>query len=273
VNARLAGRSVMLAASRNVAEMVALLQHQGAHVRTCPLQGTSFVDAVRIVDVVCEAMDRGIRDSIWTTGMGVRAVDEAMRMHGVQLRWRDWLRGHRVAARGYKTRAALRALDVVPVVTDSDGSTRGLMTAMGDVAWGGAPVLVQLHGEEARALQQFVHARGGVWTPLLPYVHVRPSSDALHEAMEAIIQRDVDAVCFTSVPQVRFLFETAQSCNKVRMLVDAFVDVVATAVGHVTKEALAEWGVHRIVSPAHERMGAMVVALAQAFADDGARDG
>lgn len=273
MSARLAGRTVMLAASRKVEEMVALLQHQGAHVRAYALQGTSFVDAQRIVDVVCDAIDRGMCESIWTTGMGVRAVDEAMELHGFAQQWRSWMRTHRVAARGYKTRAALRTLDVVPYVTDADGSTRGLMEAMGDVVWDGAPVLVQLHGTQARALEQFVRARGGIWTPLMPYVHESPPSDVLHEAMEAIIQRDVDAVCFTSVPQVQFLFAHALACQQEQALVDAFGDVYATAVGHVTKEALTEWGVQRIVAPPHERMGAMVVALAQALTHDGGGDG
>ena len=41
--------------------------------------------------------------------------------------------------------------------------------------------------------------------------------------------------------------------------------LVATAVGKVTAEALKEEGISKIVVPQHERMGAMIVELAQYY--------
>lgn len=75
-----------------------------------------------------------------------------------------------------------------------------------------------------------------------------------------ITEEKVDAVTFTSAPQIRFLTEYAGSRGMLQAMLEAFeTGVLAVAVGRITADALKEAGIRRIVMPEQERMGSMIV--------------
>ena len=82
-----------------------------------------------------------------------------------------------------------------------------------------------------------------------------------------MLNGEVDAVCFTTAIQVHWLFDYVKKQDFKEKVISAFNDgkIVATAVGKVTAEALKEEGISKIVVPKHERMGAMIVELAQYY--------
>lgn len=126
--------------------------------------------------------------------------------------------------------------------------------------------MVQLHGENAPSLLQFLEEKGADVVPLLPYRHVAPDRETVALLCSEIINREVDAVCFTTVVQVRSLFHFAKENGYAEKIVQSFQDsVLAAAVGKVTAEALREEGVERLLAPDLERMGAMIVELARFY--------
>lgn len=73
-------------------------------------------------------------------------------------------------------------------------------------------------------------------------------------------------MAFTSNTQVNYLFAVAERFGQEGALREAFAGPVqAASVGHMTSAALREAGVTRLVQPEHERMGAMVVTLAEHY--------
>ncbi|WP_197284472.1 uroporphyrinogen-III synthase, partial [Bacillus sp. JCM 19041] len=72
------------------------------------------------------------------------------------------------------------------------------------------------------------------------------------------------AVCFTTALQVKSLFNQAVVIGEQEKLINRFSKgTLAVAVGKVTAESLLEEGVHQVIVPEKERMGAMMVELAR----------
>ena len=165
-----------------------------------------------------------------------------------------------MASRGYKTEAALRKLNIHPLVSDDDGTTQGLIRQLKDVDFSNKRVVVQLHGEKAPTLMKFLESKAAVTSQLLPYQHIPPLQETVETLCQELIAGSVDAVCFTTAIQVRSLFDYAREKGYEQQIKAAFSDkAAATAVGKVTAEALRDEGIERIVVPEHERMGAMII--------------
>lgn len=125
---------------------------------------------------------------------------------------------------------------------------------------------MQLHGDTAPTLKQYLTENGASYSELLPYRHVAPDSKTLETLYEEIVRREVDAVCFTAAMQVRFLFSFVKEQKDIELFRRTLNEhVVACAVGKVTQEALQEEGITRVIAPELERMGAMIVTLSQYF--------
>lgn len=64
--------------------------------------------------------------------------------------------------------------------------------------------MLQLHGETAPKLVSWLEQQGAQVRQVLPYRHVPPEEAELAQLLNEIIANEVDAVAFTSGPQVRF---------------------------------------------------------------------
>jgi len=131
----------------------------------------------------------------------------------------------------------------------------------------GKKVMVQLHGEKAPSLIEFLEGEDATISLLLPYQHIAPETETLESLCNEMLNGEVDAVCFTTAIQVHWLFHYVKKQAFEEKVMSAFNTgkIVATAVGKVTAEALKEEGISKIVVPKHERMGAMIVELAQYY--------
>lgn len=263
----LTGKRILLAASRKIKEVQTLFEKQGAEVISCPLQHTSILDEESLFIAQRKIYEADVHGYIWTTGMGLDAVNRAMENYGWGLAWRTQLRTMTLAIRGYKTKAVMRQLGLTPHIESADGTIEGLIEAFADVPLQGKRIAVQLHGEPAPQLKAYVLGRGAQWMECMPYEHREPDSKHCQMAVEHIVHGTVDAVCFTSPPQVRFLFQYATANGMQETLTLALSHrVLTTAIGQVTAQALHAQHITRIVVPEHERIGAMVVRLGQWYA-------
>ncbi|MFK2824794.1 uroporphyrinogen-III synthase [Bacillus sp. B190/17] len=262
----LEGKRIVIAGSRKTEEMSAIIEKQGGASLVRPLQGTAFLAEDQVGGEIKELISSQADWVIFTTGIGTEALVETAGKIGVQGEFLQVIQRAKAAARGYKTFAALKKLGIVPLAVDDDGTTAGLIRALEKEDFANKRVAVQLHGENAPSLIAFLEGKGAVVQCLLPYRHHAPEEEVVKKALNEIIDKEVDAVCFTTAVQVRFLFHYAKETGRKDELLAAFAsDTLAGAVGKVTAEALTEEGVSRMIVPELERMGAMIMKLSRYY--------
>lgn len=262
----LEGKRVVIGASRKIEEISKLIENQGGIPVVRSLQGTVFLAEKEVEPALIKFVNEGADWVIFTTGIGTETLVNITEKLGVKAEYLKRLEAANIAIRGYKTKNYLKKIGVVPDILDEDGSTRGLIRALEDVDFAGKNVLVQLHGETASRLIQFLEDKGASVATILPYQHIAPEWDAVQTLFEEMHDNKVDAVCFTSAIQVRSLFTFAKEKGVTKEILDAFQDnTLAVAVGKVTAEALSEEGVDKIVVPELERMGAMIIELSRYY--------
>ncbi|SDW86414.1 uroporphyrinogen-III synthase [Paenibacillus sp. PDC88] len=265
----LLGKKVALAGPRKSEEMSMIIEKLGGTPVLRPAQGTVFLDDEHLESSI-EAWVKHPPDwTLLTTGMGLDAIFSKAEQMGVEDTLTAALSQSQIAARGYKTVNALRKRGLKPVVRDDDGSTSGLIRELGAYSLDGSRVLVQLHGESAPRLMAWLSDQGvQEITQVLPYRHVPPEESDLALLLSDILNQQIDAITFTSAPQIRFLVEYAEQHGKLEQMKQRLEqDIVAAAVGKVTAQAMIEEGVEPKVVPAEERMGSMMVALGKYFAE------
>ncbi len=263
----LEGKTVVIAGSRKLDEMTALIERQGGTAIVRSLQGMTMFKEEEIQQELRMLIQHPPDWMIFTTGIGTAALFAAADRLGMGDEFRAAIRGARLAIRGYKTYNALKAENLAPDVRDSDGTVRGLEEQLEEVNLVGARIWVQLHGEPAPELVQFLKGKGAqnVHT-LLPYLNIPPEQTTLEQLYEEIQQSRIAAICFTTAVQVRNLFAYVRTLGEEHLLREQLHDtVLAVSVGKVTSESLEQEGVTRIVAPENERMGAMIIEMARYY--------
>jgi len=118
------------------------------------------------------------------------------------------------------------------------------------------------------SLRDLLESQDASYTEI-PLYHYSPPSDEL--VLNLLTQMEagtITDVAFTSKTQVKFLFEIAERLGKFEHLQSLFAgSVTAVSVGHMTSGALQDNGVERIVAPEQERMGAMIMRLADYYSN------
>lgn len=264
----LEGKRVVLTGSRKLDELSAIVRNQGGTPVLRPMQGKVVIDDADVDRAVNEFLDAAYDWVIFTTGIGLEILHQASIRIRAEEAFLKKLRDSWIAARGYKTIKYLKILGLEPSIRDDDGTTAGLIRAFPHQAVNGCRVALQLYGETAPRLTKWLAEEGAHVESILPYTYSEPNSAEMDQLVQEILDASVDAVTFTSTPQVRHLFEFARKRQIYNQLLQSFTaPVVAVAVGKVTAEALKEEGVQRVVAPDLERMGSMIVELAKFYAE------
>ncbi|MDP4155953.1 MAG: uroporphyrinogen-III synthase [Bacillota bacterium] len=262
----LEGKRIALGGSRKIEEISLLIEKQGGVPMVRSLQGITFLAEKEVEPDLLEFVNEGSDWVIFTTGIGLETLVNLAEKLEVKEQFLSVIRRANVASRGYKTLAALKKLNIQPVVVDEDGTTKGLSRALESMDFTGKRVMIQLHGETAPALTKFFEDRGAKVTKILPYQHIAPETETVTKLCDEMIGHEIDAVCFTTAVQVRSLFDFARKTGFFNNVLNCFrQNVTAAAVGKVTAEALKEEGVERIITPEIERMGAMIIELSNYY--------
>ncbi|PZE20417.1 uroporphyrinogen-III synthase [Paenibacillus xerothermodurans] len=265
---RLEGKRIALTGPRKAAELSVIVEKLGGIPLLRPAQGTVAVERPQLEAEIRQFLDHGADWIILTTGIGTEMLYEAAAGLDAADVFVERLKQTKIAARGYKTVRYLKSLGLTPTVRDDDGTTRGILRALQPYDLRECRVALQLYGDHAPQLVAWLKQQQADYYEILPYQHVPPELEVLDMLLSEIIGGQVDAVTFTSTPQVRFMMSYARRQGKADQLLAAFQSgTVAVAVGKVTAEALWDEGVERVVAPApdEERMGSMIVALAKYY--------
>ncbi|MDU0205456.1 uroporphyrinogen-III synthase [Paenibacillus sp. MAH-36] len=263
---KLLGKKIVIAGSRKTEEMSLLIQKQGGIPVVRPLQGFIYLDESAVEKELLYCANNQVDWFVFTTGVGTETLLNAAEKLGVDSMLLQKMKDTNVAARGYKTINLLKKLEIKPTVIDEDGTIQGLINRLGDCDFANQTVLVQLHGEPQPALIQFLEERGAAVVQLLPYRHIEPETAVLETLCHELTTSSIDAVCFTTAVQVRYLFVYARRQGISDAVRQAFTTrVKAVAVGKVTAEALRDEGLNQVIVPETERMGAMIIELVKDY--------
>ncbi|MDF2963299.1 MAG: uroporphyrinogen methyltransferase [Paenibacillus sp.] len=263
---RLEGKRIALTGPRKAAELSVIVEKLGGIPLVRPAQGTVAVEKEKVEAEIVKFLQEGADWIILTTGVGAEMLVQAAEGMGAADAFIERLKHTKIAARGYKTVKYLKTFGLVPTVRDDDGTTVGIVRALQPCDLRGNRVALQLYGDHAPRLVQWLREQQADFYEILPYQHVPPDLSIVDTLISEIVEGKVDAVTFTSTPQVRFMMAYAREQGHAERLLAAFREhAVAVAVGKVTAEALRDEGVERIVAPEEERMGSMMVTLAQYY--------
>ncbi|MEW9698351.1 uroporphyrinogen-III synthase [Paenibacillus sp. SI8] len=266
---KLNGKKIAIAGSRKTEEMSSLIEKQGGIPVIRPLQGLLYFDESAVKQELLFCVNHQVDWFIFTTGTGTEPLLDAAESLGIRTAVLQKMKEAKVAARGYKTYALLKRLDILPEIVDEDGTMQGLISNLSSCDFSGKTVAVQLHGEPQPTLIQFLEERGANVIQLLPYRHIQPESSILEALCHELATHTIHAICFTTAVQVKYLFEYARDQGIVDAVREAFTTGVhAVAVGKVTAEALRDEGVNRVIVPESERMGAMIIELVKHYAGE-----
>ncbi|MEJ2060132.1 MAG: uroporphyrinogen-III synthase [Gammaproteobacteria bacterium] len=264
------GRCVALPEARQLDVLAGLLERRGAKVIRCPL--VSILDTPD-QDHVHEWLQRFVgddqlQDFILLTGEGLKrllAASERMRMREPFVKK---LARVRKISRGPKPGRVLRELGLQSDVVSVQPTSAGVIETLAELEFATPYVGLQLYGSEPNLpLQNALRERDLQPVPVAPYIYTTALEDDYVMALiEKLADGDVDAIAFTSQPQVRRLFSVAESNGQTERLRKAFKKILVAAIGPVVGEYLKSYGVRVDVIPQTRFfMRPLVDALANRF--------
>jgi uroporphyrinogen-III synthase len=247
----LTGRRVALAEGRQLEELADLLARDGATPLRYPL--LSILDAPDPEPVVAwlrELTADRFAYVVFMTGEGVRRLLGFADRAGLRDAVLAALGRTKTVTRGPKPVQALKEVGLAPALIAAVPTTDGVIATLRPEPLRGRHVGVQMYSETNPPLTDFLAAVGATAHPVLPYVYA-PSADAdrVVGLIDQMAAGGVDAVVFTSSPQVTRLYEVARERGKEETLADGLRRTCVAAVGPVVAESLRTHGAPVHVCP------------------------
>jgi uroporphyrinogen-III synthase len=247
----LAQRTIALAEGRQLEELAQMLEREGATTLPCPL--VSILDAPDAGPVIAWLKNLAagaFSHVILLTGEGLRRLLGFAERAGLRDSVLAALTKTRTVTRGPKPVRALKEVGLNPALVAAEPTTDGVIAALRSEDLQGKVVGVQLYKETNAPLVDFLQAAGATARTVLPYVYA-PAADVDHvvHLIERMAQGQVDAIVFTSSPQVDRLFEVAGERAVTQDLGKALATTRVAAVGPIVAENLRSRGVKVEICP------------------------
>jgi uroporphyrinogen-III synthase len=245
------GRRIALAEGRQLEELADLLSREGATPLRYPL--LSILDAPDPAPVVAwlrELVADRFAIVVLMTGEGVRRLLGFAEREGMREAVIAALGRTKTITRGPKPVQALRDIGLTPSRIADAPTTDGVIAALRSESLKGQHVGVQMYSPTNPPLTDFLAQAGAVVRPVLPYVYA-PAADAerVAELIDRLAAGEVDAVVFTSSPQVTRLHEVAAERGQESALAGGMTRTCVAAVGPIVAETLREHGAPVHVCP------------------------
>ena len=249
-NQPLAGRTIAVPETREIDIFAAMLERRGARVVRCPLVAIlDAPDPTPVLRWARELAQGAFHDLILLTGEGLRRILSCIEQHEPALKdpFIAALGNLRKITRGPKPARALRELGMKPEIAAERPTTDGVIASLKSLDLKGRHFGVQLYGTEPnRPLVEFLETAGATVSTVAPYVYADAADDAaVLDLLKRLEAREIDAIAFTSTPQVERLFAVAPAGE----VLEALGKTVVAAVGPVVAETLAKHGIRARVMP------------------------
>ena len=265
----LEARTIAVPESRQLDILAQLLEARGGKVVRVPL--VSIHDAPDPAPVL-----RWLRDFIAEpgavfiilTGEGLRRLLSLAEKHGLREDFIAALGRVSKLCRGPKPNRALAEIGLKGDVAAAAPTTDGVIETLQDMALEGRLVSVQLYGEDPNLkLCGYLERRGARVRTVAPYIYAgRAEEEQVVQLIRALDAGAIDAIAFTSQPQLKRLQEVARKRDLEEVLARGMAKTAVAAVGPVVRDQLEEAGYRVQVMP--ERaffMKPLVTAIVRHF--------
>jgi uroporphyrinogen-III synthase len=247
----LAGRVIALAETRQLEELAAMIEKEGATPLRIPMVAMRDApDPGPVLAWLRELIADHFAFVVFMTGEGVRRLYSLARKSGLESDLVAALGRTGLVIRGPKPAAALKEIGLKADHVAGSPTTDGLIATLKGLTLTGRSVGVILHGAENAPLVDFLRGAGATVSAVQPYVYA-PGADAESVAglIEKMAQGSVDLLVITSSPQVERLFEVASQRGLDEALKTGFAKTRVAAVGPVAAHTLGQHGVRVAVCP------------------------
>lgn len=239
----LSGWVVAVPESRQLDVLTDMLTVRGASVIRCPL--VSIHDSPNEEGVkqwLIEFCTGDFDDFIILTGEGIRRLSGFAERFEMLDAWVGALSKVRKIARGPKPGSALRLLKLKPEVLASTPTTDGVMDTLAQEQLTGRKIAVQLYGEvQNEKLQNFLRDKGANISIIAPYIYASDSeASAVSSLIDALMDKKVDILVFTSVVQIKRLVDVAKAEDREPQLLSALKQTNIAAIGPIVEALLKE---------------------------------
>lgn len=221
------------------------------------------------VDFVHRLITGQIDVVIFLTGVGFKALLEAVSKTVDRQRYLDALSDVTTVARGPKPVVAMKEFGLNPTIKVPEPNTwRELLTTIdSQLAINNQIIAIQEYGKTNPSLVAGLEARGATVMRVPVYRWELPENCApLLENIRAIVAGKIDVVMFTSAAQIFNLMNVAEKENLLDSLRAKLERMLIVSVGPTTSETLRDLNLRVDVEPEHPKMGPMVMAAARAAA-------
>jgi uroporphyrinogen-III synthase len=246
----LKGRVIAIPETREVELFAAMLERRGATVVRCPMVAIRDApDPAPVLEWSRNFARGSCDDLILLTGEGLRRILSIIEKHepGLKDAFVLALGRARKITRGPKPARALRELGSKPDIAAEVPTTEGVINSLRAQNLQGRRVGLQLYGTEPnRPLVEFLEQAGASVSVVAPYIYADAADDAaVLNLIRRLEAREIDAVAFTSTPQIERMFAIAPADVVAR----ALSNTVVAAIGPVVADALRKRGVAARVMP------------------------
>jgi uroporphyrinogen-III synthase len=266
------GLRIVVPETRELELLVSMLKARGAIPVPCPLIAIRDTpDAVAVEEWLKRFIASPCDDLVLLTGEGLRRLIGCADRIGIKTSFVASLARARKIARGPKPVRALREIGLDADLLASIPTSAGVVDALATHDLSGRRVGVQLYpdSDHQMLLSFLTEARAYVDT-VRPYVYASEADDEkVLSVIEQMIAGAIDAIAFTSSPQVRRLHEVAARAGRSQAARGGLARSLVAAIGPVVAAELSAFGVRTDVMPANETyfMKPLVRELVEAFAE------
>ncbi len=248
----LRGRVIALPETRELDLFADMLEKRGARPLRCPLVGIHDApDAAPIEAWLKRCIGGGFDDLILLTGEGLRRLRGFAERAGLHADFVSMLAELRKITRGPKPARALREIGLKPDVAAQQPTTDGVIASLKMLDMRDRRVGVQLYGEEPNApLMDFLAQAGAQSFPVAPYRYADAAQTSEVLALiDAMAAGEVDAIAFTSTPQILRLLEVAETSGRGAVLAKGLERAKIAAIGPVVADVLKAKGLRVDMMP------------------------
>ncbi len=265
------GRVLAFVEARMPDAMAGLIRRHGGVPYAAPvLQENYLTDSPEVQQAIIDICAGRVDTAIFLTGVGANAMMGIADVMGRQAEFEAALRAITVVARSPKPGRILRRHQIpIDIMPPEPYTSSDLTAAMSDLPLRGQQVVFQRYGGPDSELPAYLREQGAIYRELTLYDWGLPDDTGpVLELIDRMERGAVDALAFTSRPQVPNLLAIAAGAGRAESLRRSLAGPVAVAsVGPVCTRQLREYGIGVDVEPAHPHMGNLVLAVADYFGD------
>ena len=237
--------TIALAEGRQLEELAQMLEKEGALPLRCPM--LSILDAPDEAPVLAwlDRLQAGAFDwVVLLTGEGLRRMLACADRHGRRDAIVAALTKTKTITRGPKPARALREINQSPTLTALAPTTDGVIASLRALNLQGLTVGVQLYNDSNPPLEQFLRDAGATPITVQPYIYAAAAdTERVGNLLQQMADGKVDAIVFTSSPQIDRLFEVAEQRQARPLLLQGLAKTLVAAVGPIVQENLQKRGV------------------------------